>query len=165
MDFPALYDNVAPAIRLRGHTLLCLQGFRGAGYSVEFVENMAAVHETLTNHPEILVEVLASPDAVCVACPHRHQSGCTLNGAKSEEDMKDQDLVVIKKLGLQIGSRIRWRDILERIRISVSGDDLPSICGSCRWLSLGYCREGVNRLGGSQRATPPGLVSPDSRRK
>ena len=164
MDCPALYDDIDPPIRLRGHTLLCLQGFRGEGYSPEFVQNMASVHETLTNYPDTFVEVLASPDAICVACPHRHQSGCTLNGAQSEEDMKEQDLVVIKRLGLQIGSRLHWRDILERIRISVSSDDLPSICGSCRWLPLGYCKEGVNRLRDSKCANPPGLVSPDAPR-
>jgi hypothetical protein len=41
---------------------------------------------------------------------------------------------------------VTWREILERIRRAVSGDDLPSICGNCRWLPLGYCREGIERL-------------------
>jgi uncharacterized protein len=154
MADPALHDDSAPAVRLRGHTILCLQGFRGEGYSPGFIENMAAIHEALTNHPESWVEILASPDTVCAACPHRNPSGCTLNGAQSEEEMIAQDHVVIKRLGLQVGSRIRWLDILERIRQSVAGDDLPSICGSCRWLPLGYCREGITRL----RKSIPGLA-------
>ena len=139
-------DNASTAIRLRGHTLLCLQGFRGEGYSPKFVENMAAIHRLLTDHPDTWVEVVASPDVVCAACPHQHPSGCALNSVRSEEEMQEQDHVVLQRLRLQVGSRIRWRDILHRISASVSGDDLPSICGNCRWLPLGYCREGLNRL-------------------
>ncbi|MGQ0665578.1 MAG: DUF1284 domain-containing protein [Nitrospiraceae bacterium] len=162
MADPVMYDDSSPSIRLRGHTLLCLQGFRGEGYSPEFVENMAALHQTLTNHPESWVEVVASPDAVCAACPHQHPSGCVLNGARSEEEMIDQDHVVLQRLGLKVGSRIRWQDILEWIRNSVSGDDLPSICGNCRWLPLGYCREGLNRLHNPVHGAPaePHLSKP-----
>lgn len=144
-ELSLLKDGSSP-IRLRGHTLLCLQGFRGEGYSPGFVENMASVHRALTEHPETWVEVLASPDVVCGACPHQQTSGCTLNGDRSEEEMRDQDRVVLEKLGLEAGSQVRWREILERIRRSVGGDDLPSICGTCRWLPRGYCREGISQL-------------------
>lgn len=144
-ELSLLKDGSSPT-RLRAHTLLCLQGFRGKGYSPGFVENMASVHRALTEHPESWVEVLASPDVVCGACPHQQTSGCTLNGDQSEEEMRDQDRVVLEKLGLEAGSHVCWREILERIRRSVGGDDLPSICGTCRWLPLGYCREGINQL-------------------
>jgi hypothetical protein len=133
-------------VRLRGHTLLCLQGFRGEGYSPGFVANMTAIHQALTTDPDRQVEVIASPDAVCGACPHQQSSGCTLNGERSEEEMVAQDREVVRRLGLTAGDRLRWADLLDRIRNSVNGDDLPSICGGCRWLPLGYCREGVNRL-------------------
>jgi hypothetical protein len=133
-------------IQLRGHTLLCLQGFRGAGYSPDFVANMAAIHQALTTDANRQIEVIASPDAVCGACPHQQSSGCTLNGERSEDQMVEQDREVMRRLGLTAGDQLRWGDLLERIRNSVSGEDLPSICGSCRWLPLGYCREGINRL-------------------
>ena len=107
---------------------------------------MTAVHRTLAEHPDVLVEVIASPDAVCAACPHRQSAGCTLNGERSEEEMVAQDHVVMQRLGLKAGDRLRWEEILTRIGTAVSGEDLPSICGSCRWLPLGYCREGINRL-------------------
>ena len=100
-------DDSSALIRLRGHTLLCLQGFRGEGYSSEFIANMAAIHRTLIDHPEVLVEVLASPDAVCVACPHRHPTGCMLNGERSEEEMIEQDHEVLRRLGLKAGDRLR----------------------------------------------------------
>ena len=158
-------DDSSASVRLRGHTLLCLQGFRGEGYSSEFIANMAAIHRTLTDHPEVLVEVLASPDAVCAACPHRHPSGCMLNGERSEEEMIEQDHEVLRRLGLKLGDRLRWHDILERIQTSVTGDDLPSICGGCRWLPLGYCREGINRLHNPVQDTTVGLASPQSLRQ
>lgn len=135
-----------PTIRLRGHTLLCLQGFRGLGYSPGFVENLAGIHQQLALHLDTLVEVVEEPDAVCGACPHRAAGGCSLNGADSEEDMRAQDHDVLSRLGLGSGDRATWRDILERIRRAVSPDALPDICGTCRWLSLGYCREGLARL-------------------
>jgi hypothetical protein len=158
-------DDSSASVRLRGHTLLCLQGFRGEGYSSEFIANMAAIHRTLTDHPEVLVEVLASPDAVCAACPHRHPSGCMLNGERSEEEMIEQDHEVLRRLRLKVGDRLRWYDILARIQTSVTGDDLPSICGGCRWLPLGYCLEGINRLHNSIQGTTVGLVSPQSLRQ
>jgi hypothetical protein len=144
-DLPVMNEYSSP-IRIRAHTLLCLQGFRGEGYNPAFVENMAAVGRSLAAHPEAVVEVLASPDALCAACPHHRTDGCTLNGVDSERDMRQQDGVVLTKLGLKTGDRVTWREILERIRRAVSGDDLPSICGNCRWLPLGYCREGIERL-------------------
>jgi hypothetical protein len=147
-------DESSPPVRLRGHTLLCMQGFRGEGYNPQFVKNMAAIHRTLTDHPESWVEVLASPDTVCAPCPHQYPPGCVLNGAGSEEEMNDQDQVVLQRLGLKVGRHIRWQDILERIRSSVCGDDLSSICGNCRWLPLGYCREGINRLRYPTQDTP-----------
>jgi hypothetical protein len=107
---------------------------------------MAAIHHRLSAHPEVLVEVATSPDAVCAACPHQQSFGCTLNSEQSEDEMVAQDQVVMRRLGLKEGDCLRWEEILMRIRAAVSGEDLPSICGSCRWLPLGYCREGINRL-------------------
>ena len=133
-------------IRLRAHTLLCLQGFRGMGYSPDFVDNMAAIHRTLTDHPQSLVEILDGPDAVCEVCPHRRLAGCTLNGDQFEKEMMAQDHAVLRRLELTVGSRIRWQDILDRIRALVQAEDLSLICGNCRWLPLGFCREGIDRL-------------------
>ncbi|MBM4123014.1 MAG: DUF1284 domain-containing protein [Nitrospira sp.] len=137
---------VQGTLRLRGHTLLCLQGFRGKGYSPGFVENLAAIHRELTANPDRSVEVVDGPDAVCGACPHQAISGCTLSGEASEEAMQAQDRHVLALLGLQAGMSVQWCTILERIGQSVRGDDLPGICGQCRWLPLGYCKEGIERL-------------------
>ena len=62
--------------------------------------------------------------------------------------MQAQDRHVLALLGLQAGMTVRWREVLERIGQAVRGDDLPDICGQCRWLPLGYCREGIDLLRG-----------------
>jgi hypothetical protein len=140
--------NTTPTslLRLRGHTLLCLQGFRGLGYSPGFVENLSAVHRGLAANPEILVEVVDAPDVVCGACPHEAGLGCTLNGDGTEAGMKAQDQAVLGLLGLRPGDRLRWAEVQQRIGRFIQGSDLPTICGQCRWLSLNYCRDGIDRL-------------------
>ena len=143
---PMSGTHSSPPIRLRGHTLLCLQGFRGEGYSRVFTENLAAIHRCLGENPDHPVELVEEPDTVCGACPHRAPAGCALNGNGSEAGMQAQDRNVLKRLGLAGGSVVRWRDVLERIRASITGSDLPNICGSCRWLPLGYCKDGIDRL-------------------
>ena len=125
-------DDSSASVRLRGHTLLCLQGFRGEGYSPEFIANMAAIHRTLTDHPEVLVEVLASPDAVCAACPHRHPSGCMLNGERSEEEMIEQDHEVLRRLGPDLaGERFDRTEALTRLRSRAGVSDKPAF-SCCR---------------------------------
>jgi hypothetical protein len=146
-------------IRLRGHTLLCLQGYRGEGYSPGFTDNLSAIHRSLNEHPDQPVELADEPDAVCGACPHRAPVGCTLNGRGSEAGMQIQDRHVLALLGLKTGSVVRWRDVLARIRASVKGSDLPGICGQCRWLPLGYCSEGMEKLR-STEAVSGQLINP-----
>lgn len=150
-------------IRLRGHTLLCLQGFRGEGYSPEFTENLAAIARSLALNPDQLVQVVEEPDAVCGACPHQAQSGCTLNGRESETEMRAQDHVVLTRLGLQAGTVVRWGDVLACIRSAVRGSDLPGICGSCRWLPLGYCAEGIDDLRNEEAVSRPPTAAADGR--
>ena len=139
----ALHNHPIP---IRAHTLLCLQGFRGEGYSAEFVDNMAAIHQRLADDPAQWVEIKDAPDAMCGACPHLLPMGCSLHGTESEPHMQAQDHDVLVRLGLHVGDRLPWADILDRIRTSLTGESLTNICGQCRWLSLGYCRDGIERL-------------------
>lgn len=131
---------------IRGHTLLCLQGFRGEGYSPAFVENMRAVHRRLSIDPEATVRVIAAPDLICSACPHLQSDGCHLKGPAFEAPMQRQDREVIARLGIAEGEILPWGEILHRIAAQIEGGDLDAICGSCPWLPLGYCKQGVDAL-------------------
>jgi hypothetical protein len=146
-----VFDPSLELITVRGHTLLCLQGFRGEGYSPAFVENMTSVHQLLSASPDIPVRVVQKPDQFCAACPNLKSDGCHLHGPGSEEGMKAQDADVMARLGIADGQTLPWREILRRIAEKVEGKDLTEICGSCPWLPLGYCKEGIDRLGEERR--------------
>lgn len=132
-------------IKIRGHTLLCFQGFRGEGYSPEFIDNMAAIHNQLTKDSTLPVLVLDSPDAICSSCPNLKNHECTLHGPGSEEGMVAQDRDVMKRLDIKNGEVLPWSDILNRIHQNIRGEMLTEICGKCPWLPLGYCKEGIDQ--------------------
>lgn len=159
-DLPITHNYQSPSnphdpIRLRAHTLLCLQGFRGEGYSARFITNMAAIHQRLADDPSQKIEIISAPDAICGACPHVSVAGCSLHGEGSEQAMQAQDRDVLTRLDLHDGDHMTWAEILDRIRASLTGESLTTICGSCRWLSLGYCREGIERLRARARGQAP----------
>jgi len=133
------------ALPLRAHNLLCLLGYRGEGYSEAFVAQMTDVHQTLVAAPATLVRVLATPDVLCATCPHL-RGGCTLGGPAHEAHMRAQDLDVLRRLDLEEGQVVPWRDVLARVAQRVRGADLPTICTTCQWLGLGWCADGVERV-------------------
>jgi len=138
-------ENRSDRVVIRGHTLLCLQGFRGEGYSENFIRNMAAIHDRLKSDPKTMVLVTDSPDHFCGACPHL-KSGCTLRGQNFEQHIVAQDRLVLDLLGLTAGQAVTWEEILSCIGSRVRGEMLDNICGDCQWLALGFCKEGIDRL-------------------
>lgn len=69
-------DNV-PELWLRPHHLLCLQSFVGHGYSEEFVQQMSAVKQQLTNAPDTPVKIVRGADMLCRHCPNCKMGTCT----------------------------------------------------------------------------------------
>jgi hypothetical protein len=147
-----------PALPLRAHNLLCLLGYRGRGYDAAFVAAMTAVHRALHADPEANVLVQATPDVLCRSCPNLATTGCTLGGTPHEAHMRAQDLDVIARLGLLEGRTYPWREILARVAVRLRGADLPGICTTCPWLSLGWCAEGIERVRVGQPPAPPGCA-------
>ncbi len=177
-EIPVLRElsrNQADPVIIRGHTLLCLQGFRGEGYSPDFIDNMAAIHARLQSNPETQVRVTDTPDYFCAACPNLKGSqsvnsggrsgkeesgsshalrasalaqngGCTLRGPDFEQHIVSQDRQVLDLLGLRVGQETAWAEVLQRIGSRMRGEMLDGICGDCQWLSLGYCKEGIEQL-------------------
>ena len=138
-------------VRLRGHNLLCIQGFVGKGYSPEFVANMTRVVDALHANPQSEVRVVAEPDALCDVCPNLGRHGCELHGPGAERGIVFQDRDVLHRLGIADGEVLSWNAILERIRGAVGPEDLDDICGACPWLPLGHCKEGLSKLTQSRR--------------
>lgn len=127
-------------LRLRGHHLLCLLGYRGMGYSEAFTATMSAVYETLRTEPTTPVILVEGPDDICAAFPEDGPYHCL------EERVRVRDERVRKRLGLAVGSQVPWEEILSRIAVRVRPDDIPRWCRTCPWEPLGLCAQGVARV-------------------
>jgi hypothetical protein len=135
-------------IRLRGHHLLCLLGYRGMGYSEAFCKNMTSIYETLRLDPQTQVEIVAGPDDICEAYPDTETSHCEGMGVYGT------DALVLQKLELNKGRQMSWSVIVNEIAVRLEPDDIARICTTCRWQPLGVCKEGV-RLVNNGLELPP----------
>lgn len=124
-------------VRLRGHHILCLLGFRGLGYSDEFVENMARVHARVFSD-KALVEIVAGADSICDACPRLANGKCG--------KARHKDATILSLLSLQPEDRLEPDEIYLRVAEAITPENLSNICARCRWLSLGYCAEGLSGI-------------------
>ena len=127
-----------PAIVLRGHHILCIQHYKGLGYSPEFVDNMSALVARLKSEPDITVQLVTKPDDICRACPNLNEGSCYDSSKDAEQDRMEQDQLVLDALGLQPGDRSSWAEIMAKLRLG-RGFLSADACGLCCWLRDGYC--------------------------
>ncbi|MCR2806895.1 DUF1284 domain-containing protein [Paenibacillus soyae] len=135
-------------IKLRGHHLLCLLGYRGKGYSEGFCMNMTSIYETLRLHPETRIEVIEGPDDICRAFPKDQHPHC------ENDSVYEKDAEVISRLGLSVGETDSWSNVCERVSNNVQPADIRTICTNCRWEPLGLCKEGVEHIHGDRVLRP-----------
>lgn len=137
-------------IRLRGHHLFCLMGYRGKGYSDGFCANMTSVYETLRSRPDTTIELIEGPDDICAAFPSDQPSHC------QNRSVYQKDHAIIRKLGLETGSRFSWETVCSRAAAFAKPEDVRTLCRDCRWQPLGLCEEGVGHIvqAGSLRRLP-----------
>ena len=124
---------------------MCVQGFRGKGYSRAFAAGMADVVGRLRDGRDTLVRVLLLPDDICAPCPHLGQDAC-VKRPNAEVRVQRHDRRVTERLGIEHGQVLPWSELKERIRQRVAPEDLDSICKGCPWLPIGYCHEGLRDL-------------------
>ncbi len=143
------------AIRLRGHHLLCLLGYRGMGYSDEYVRNMSKVHQQLREHPQTLVQLVTGPDDLCAYFPCNQPNHC------QEDTVHQRDRNIAQALGLDTDEAIPWQEIEERVAARLVPSDIPQFCSTCPWLPYGVCEEGITvvRNGGGLRPLPEATSS------
>jgi len=132
-------------VKIRGHHLLCLLGYRGFGYSPTHINKMWQMRELLFSSPDQL-QIVDSPDEVCQVCPWLRGDGCYWGEREAEAEVRERDRGAIAKLRLKVGAIYNWQEILQRLKSSLSEDDLISLCSSCQWFSSGYCLEGLRGL-------------------
>ncbi|MDP2729276.1 MAG: DUF1284 domain-containing protein [Dehalococcoidales bacterium] len=137
--------DLASPLDIRAHHLLCILGFRGLGYSQEFVAKMGKVVEELTSNSTFPITIIAGCDAICRSCPHNKNDRCRKK-ADSEERVRAKDLAVLERLGLEAGTQITPAEVWGRVKESFSANEIRKICRKCQWLELGYCVEGLEKL-------------------
>lgn len=127
-------------ITLRGHHILCLLGYRGMGYSDDYVVNMTKVHTILREEPDTLIQIIKGPDHLCAKFPDDQPYHCEDKGIYS------RDKEILKRLGLKYSDVLPWREVERRIRVTVKVSDIAIVCESCSWRSYGLCEQGVERV-------------------
>lgn len=140
-------------VALRGHHLLCLLGYRGMGYSADYVANMTRLYEQLRLHPETQVAIVAGPDELCAAFPCDQPNHC------AEATVHTRDRVILDALSLAVGQCVPWQEIEARVRMHIVGSDLVTFCQSCPWRPYGVCEAGIDYIGSGKslpELPPPG---------
>ena len=90
--------------KLRGHHLICLNFFRGEGYSEDFIKN---IFELLKNEQ---LEIVSGPDEVCAKCPLLKDEKCASN-EYTDGMILVQDKEALRLLGFMPGEIVDWKMI------------------------------------------------------
>ena len=127
--------------RIRGHHILCIEGFAGKGYSTEFIENMRSVILELKNKKKVLL--VNSPDDICKACPHLLDGRC-VNGKGGEDEVRKMDEDFYEKTHLVANNVYDYYEV-RRVAYEVftRKSDLEKICRLCSWKRI--CRWYLSR--------------------
>ncbi len=114
--------------KLRGHHLICLNFFRGEGYSEEFIKNIYSVIG------KERVEIVAGTDDVCVRCPYLKGNKCT-NSDYTDEKILLQDREALRLLRFKTGEIIEWRMISAKLP-GIMDEWKARFCHDCGYLKV-----------------------------
>lgn len=114
---------------LRGHHLLCLQGFQGYGYSEDFTKNMTEIN-LARKSDNTIIQLTDSPDDICKACPNLKNNIC-------EDELQNNNIVkmdreVLKKIDK--AQEYNSQDLFNEIsQIFNTKESVSNICFNCMW--------------------------------
>lgn len=114
---------------LRGHHLLCLQGFQGYGYDEKFVNNMTKIN-FLIKQPGTTISLTADSDDICKSCPNLKNNLC--QNHEQNERIRLMDDEVLSKLNLK--EEYDSIDLFKNVeKIFNSKSSVDKICSECMW--------------------------------
>jgi uncharacterized protein len=108
---------------LRGHHLICLNFFRGEGYSEEFIENLYAVIK------KEKLEIVTGVDDVCRKCPYLKDEKCK-SSDYTDKKIHHQDKEALRLLELRSGSIVDWKMIASKLP-NIIEEWKAQFCCSC----------------------------------
>ena len=116
---------------LRAHHGMCLQYFRGKGYSSDFTANMwKALHYLQEEDP--VIEILADQDHICGRCPNLQDGIC-----ESAKKVARYDRGVLEMCRLESGSQMKWSEYRGLVKnLILDPGKREEICGDCSWNEL-----------------------------
>lgn len=133
-ELEANLNQTSDPLRIRGHHLLCIQGFQGYGYSQDFEDHMLEVVNYIRSNPSYKVEVVAEADEICSHCPHNVEEKC-LREPDSDENIRRMDLLVLETLKIDEGFQFEAFRILKHVNQKLkTRNDVQKICGDCSWM-------------------------------
>lgn len=127
-------------IYLRPHHLLCMQGFRGKGYSDEFVKNMTTIVKQLKEKPIEEIKLVEKRDDICKFCPKMDQLKMM---CQSDQHVLELDFEVMKTLELEYNTSYTMEFIISIMKLKLKRINFNEICEKCSWKLLGFCEEGL----------------------
>ncbi|KCZ73066.1 hypothetical protein ANME2D_00125 [Candidatus Methanoperedens nitroreducens] len=111
--------------KLRGHHLICLNFFRGEGYSEDFIKNLYSVLRKES------IEIVKGPDEVCARCPYLKNNRCS-SDEYTDEMILDQDREALRLLMFKPGEVVDWKIIAAKIP-QVIEEWKARFCLDCRY--------------------------------
>ena len=118
-----------PALKLRGHHLICLHFFRGEGYSAEFTANLREILKRAGTGERI--EVASEADNVCNICPYLKGQECFYR-KESDPEIRGMDREALMLLELKVRDIVLWPDIREKIP-AIFRRWSEEFCRVCDW--------------------------------
>ena len=114
---------------LRGHHLLCLQGFQGYGYDKDFVKNMTEINHT-RKLDDTTISITNEADDICKACPNLKNNLC--ENKTQNERIISMDNEVLSKLNQT--KEYNAVDLFKKVEnIFNSKENVNNICSNCIW--------------------------------
>lgn len=121
-------EPIQTIIRIRPHHGLCVQHYRGKGYSEAFVAHMSEIVAAL-NRSNSRVELVEGADDICSACPN-----CVDGVCQDEAKVRRFDSQVLALGLLHEGDVITARDFTRRLRHTIIYQGrMGEVCGDCEW--------------------------------
>lgn len=114
---------------LRGHHLLCLQGFQGFGYDEDFVKNMDEINQA-RKLDDTTISITNEADDICKACPNLKNNLCE-NYAQNERIISMDNEVLSK---LNPVREYNSADLFKKVENTFnSKEKVNNICSKCMW--------------------------------
>lgn len=116
-------------IKLRGHHLLCLQGFQGYGYSEDFVSNMTRINE-LRKSDECIISLTNEPDDICFSCPNLKNNLCENEIQNSIIVKMDNEVLSKLNSNKEHNSINLFDEVASKFN---SLKSVENVCNGCKW--------------------------------